>query len=641
MRRSGLRLGGAESIDLIVTFCRLRPTATIGQLTATSRWREGTTVLEMEAPTDAEARAAASDGLLLTAAAPPNGDRGPVAAWILRPADALTADVSGWRLTVDAGSESRESVLDALARTGARFVRSPRSRVGEMAALCGLPGITSQVSVFVDDNAQARAAVEAGATDLLLRDWDTEAIAELRKVLSPFILVERSALPLGVPIDEVREAFSKETFSAWLHQVDGSGAVRPRVDWAPGRNLAVPVPKNRLSAQWTDKAWMEGAGPSALEAADDLGPILERSLQGSPPSRDEVERLFGARSAQVDAIAWTADQLRADSVGDTVTYVINRNINYTNQCYFRCGFCAFSKGPRSLNLREEPYLIPLEGIVGLAQEAWDRGATEVTLQGGIHPDFTGDFYLEVVEAIKARLPGMHIHGFTPLEVWQGAQTLGLSVRSFLTRLRDAGLGSLPGTAAEVLDDSVRRFLCPDKIRTSQWAEVMITAHQLGLRATATLMFGHIDHPSAWANHLEVIRAIQRRTGGFTEFVPLPFVHMGAPIYLRGLSRPGPTWDEVVLVHAIARIAFDGLIPNIQASWVKLGLDGGARLLEAGCNDLGGTLMGEIITRSAGAEHGQEVSPEQFVDVITKAARRPARRSTTYDLLEPSTQTVNA
>jgi FO synthase len=228
---------------------------------------------------------------------------------------------------------------------------------------------------------------------------------------------------------------------------------------------------------------------------------------------------------------------------------------------------------------------------------------------------------------------MHIHGFTPLEIWQGAETLGVPVRQFLERLHDAGLGSLPGTAAEVLDDEIRVHLCPDKIRTSQWAEVMITAHEIGLRATATLMFGHIDHPAAWANHLEVIRQIQRRTGGFTEFVPLPFVHMGAPIFLRGESRPGPTWDEVVLVHSVARIAFDGLIPNIQASWVKLGLDGGARLLRAGCNDLGGTLMGEIITRSAGAEHGQEVTPEEFVEVIRAAGRDPARRSTTYQVLE--------
>jgi FO synthase len=316
-----------------------------------------------------------------------------------------------------------------------------------------------------------------------------------------------------------------------------------------------------------------------------------------------------------------------------VTYVVNRNINYTNLCYFRCGFCAFSKGPRSLNLRGAPYLMGLDEIVERAREAWAQGATEVTLQGGIHPDFTGNFYVDVVKAIKRELPDIHIHGFTPLEVWQGAETLGITVRRFLEELKAAGLGTLPGTAAEILDDEVRTHLCPDKIRTAQWAEVMLTAHDLGLRATSTIMFGHIDHPRSWANHLEVVRQIQRRTGGFTEMVPLPFVHMGAPIYLRGRARPGPTWDEVVLIHAVSRIAFDGLIDNIQASWVKLGLEGGARLLDAGCNDLGGTLRGEIITRSAGAAHGQEVTPAEFRALIESVGRVPAERSTTYEVLD--------
>ncbi len=332
-------------------------------------------------------------------------------------------------------------------------------------------------------------------------------------------------------------------------------------------------------------------------------------------------------------MAAVADALRERACGEVVTYVVNRNINYTNQCYFRCGFCGFSRGPKSLNLRGEPYILSVEDVVGRSVEAWERGATEVCLQGGIHPDFTGDFYVDVLEAIKARLPEMHVHGFTPLEVWQGAQTLGVGVRAFLTRLRDAGLGSLPGTAAEVLDDRVRVHLCPDKVRTAEWSEVMITAHELGLRATSTLMFGHIDSPRAWANHLEVLRAIQRRTGGFTEFVPLPFVHMASPIYLQGRARPGPTWDEVVLVHAVARIALDGLIPNIQASWVKLGLEGGARLLGAGCNDLGGTLMNENISRASGASHGQLATPEELEAAILGAGRVPVRRNTLYGRLE--------
>ena len=258
------------------------------------------------------------------------------------------------------------------------------------------------------------------------------------------------------------------------------------------------------------------------------------------------------------------------------------------------------------------------------------------LVGGIHPSCTGDFYAGIVEAVKTRLPEMHIHGFTPLEVWQGAQTLGVTAREFLTRLRDAGLGTLPGTAAEILDDRVRLHLCPDKIRTAEWAEVMITAHELGLRTTSTVMFGHIDSPRAWANHYEVLRQIQRRTGGITEFVPLPFVHMGAPIFLQGRSRPGPTWDEVVLIHAVARIAFDGLIPNIQASWVKLGLHGGGRLLAAGCNDIGGTLMNESISRASGAAHGQLATPDELEATIRRAGRVPARRSTVYEILEPAT-----
>ncbi len=391
------------------------------------------------------------------------------------------------------------------------------------------------------------------------------------------------------------------------------------------------MPAKRLSAEWVDRAWVEGRPRSGLDhLAPELGAVLSRSLEGLPPTRDEVELLFSARGPEVEAIGAVADELRRRRSGGTVTYVVNRNINYTNQCYFRCGFCAFSKGPRSLDLRGDPYLLEVHEVAFRAKEAWDRGATEVCLQGGIHPDFTGDFYVSVLQAIKDTVPQMHVHGFTPLEVWQGAETLGISVEEFLGRLKEAGLGTLPGTAAEILDDEVRRFLCPDKITTSEWAQVMVTAHEMGLRSTATMMFGHIDGPRSWANHLEVLRQIQRRTGGITEFVPLPFVHMGAPIYLRGRSRPGPTWDEVVLVHAVARIAFDGLIPNIQASWVKLGLDGAVRLLEAGCNDLGGTLMDENISRAAGAEHGQAVSAAEMEDAIREAGRVPIQRNTLYE-----------
>jgi len=616
-----------------ITFLRVRPAEQLAEPSATSRRREGTTTVEMASPSAEEITAAHRAGILV--ASETVSDVEP-AAWVVGPAAALALSergVPGWRITV-LGEGAREEILDAVARSHARFVRCGRSEASAMAAITGLPAIESSVSVFVDDVPQAIKAVEHGAADLLLRDWDAERIGELRAAMGDRLLVERPVFPLGVEIDEARRVLPAETFTAWMGQIDGSGAARPRYEWAPGKDMEPPVPDERLSAEWSDRSWQGGAPVGFPDSAGELRPILERSLDGTAPTKDEIEDLFRARGDKVDAIAHVANELRRRAVGDTVTYVVNRNINYTNLCYFRCGFCAFSKGPRSLNLRGEPYLMGLDEIVANAVEAWDRGATEVTLQGGIHPDFTGNFYVDVVNAIKEQLPDMHIHGFTPLEVWQGAETLGLPVARFLQELKDAGLGTLPGTAAEILDDDVRTHLCPDKIRTSQWADVMITAHEMGLRATSTIMFGHIDHPRSWANHLEVLRQIQRRTGGFTEMVPLPFVHMGSPIFLRGRSRPGPTWDEVVLIHAVSRIALDGLVPNIQASWVKLGLDGGRRLLDAGCNDLGGTLMGEIITRSAGAEHGQEVSPQQFRDAIEAAGRIPAVRSTTYEILEP-------
>ncbi len=608
-----------------VTFVRSRPATDISSISAATRRREGTTVVEIDQPSEAAISEAAAERLLVA-----SGSAGhPAPAFVIKPSQAPAlerASISGWRVTVLA-DESWESTLDAVARLRAAYLRVGRSSVADWVKRTELPGLNTTVSVFVDDVAQALAAVEAGARDLVLRDWSGERIGELREVLDG--LVERTAFPLGVEIDSARADLSSGWFTAWLQQVDASGAARPRYSWAPGKDESPPVPAGRISAEWSDSLWIDGSAPQQLDGAGDLRPILERSLAGNRPTVVELEALFGARGDQVDAVAWTADSLRRRVCGDDVSYVINRNINYTNMCYFRCGFCAFSKGPRSLNLRGDPYLMGIPEIVEWSQEAWDRGATEVTLQGGIHPEFTGDFYVGVVEAIKARLPEMHIHGFTPLEVWQGAETLGVPVKDFLQRLHAAGLGSLPGTAAEILDDDVRVFLCPDKIRTSQWAEVMITAHEMGLRATATVMFGHIDHPRSWANHYEVIRKIQQRTGGFTEFVPLPFVHMGSPIFLRGLSRPGPTWDETVLIHSVARIAFDGLIDNIQASWVKLGLDGGARLLDAGCNDLGGTLMGEIITRAAGASHGQEMSPAEFESAIRGAGRTPVLRNTIY------------
>lgn len=473
--------------------------------------------------------------------------------------------------------------------------------------------------------------VAGGRTDLVVAGWDDQHLAEFRDALGNQV-AERTAIP-PVSIDEARRELPSAVFTVWLQQVDGRGLVRPGGAWAPGKREPIPVSRRRLSNEWDDEPWIRSDGASDLtEATPVVRRILEASLDGVRPTRDDVELLFRARGTDVEVIAAVADLLRERAVGETVTYVVNRNINYTNVCTYKCRFCAFSKGPRSLNLRGAPYLMSIDDVVELALEARRNGATEVCLQGGIHPGFTGDFYVELTAAIKSAAPDLHVHGFTPLEVWQGAATLGMSLDGYLRRLRDAGLGTLPGTAAEILDDRVRAHLCPDKITTDEWAEVMRTAHRLGLRSTATIMFGHIDDPASWANHFEVIRSVQEETGGFTEFVPLPFVHMGAPIFLQGRARPGPTWEEVVLMHAVARITFDGLIPNVQASWVKLGLDGIQWLLDAGCNDVGGTLMGEIITRSAGASHGQELSPEELETTIRAAGRRPLRRTTTYEPL---------
>ncbi len=611
-----------------ITFLRLRPAEQVNELWAATRRREGTVVVEVDA-LDAARRTVITRAGLIPASVG-LGDTEPLA-WVVDPADALELekrDVPWWRITVR-NSGSRAEVVEAVARTRAAFLRTGRSTVAQAADLVALPGIETQVSVFVDTVDDAVAAVAAGASDLLLRDWDTESVGALRDALEPGALVERSAVPAAVTVADARDALDAELFTAHLGVLDASGYVRPRYEWAPGKDMDAPVPPDRLSSAWADAPWLDGSADSG-SIGDELRRILDRSLAGSRPTHPELERLFAARGDEVDAIAAVADELRRRRNGDTVTYVVNRNINYTNQCYFRCGFCAFSKGPRSLNLREDPYLMSIPQVVERTVEAHHRGATEVCLQGGIHPEFTGDFYVTLVEAIKEHVPSMHIHGFTPLEVWQGAETLGVSVREFLMRLRDAGLGTLPGTAAEILDDDVRLHLCPDKIRSAQWAEVMIAAHELGLKSTATIMFGHIDSPRSWANHFELLRQIQDRTAGITEFVPLPFVHMGAPIFVRGDSRPGPTWDEVVLVHAVARLAFDGLIPNIQASWVKLGLPAGIRLLDAGCNDLGGTLMDETISRSAGASHGTFMAAEDFAAAIAAAGRIPLQRTTLYE-----------
>ena len=405
---------------------------------------------------------------------------------------------------------------------------------------------------------------------------------------------------------------------AVLHASDAEGFARESA-WSPGDADAV------LPAALLDRL----ARPAAPPPASTTRTLCEKASRGDGLDEAEITALFSARGDDLVAVVRAADALRREVNGDGVTYVVNRNINYTNVCYFKCRFCAFSKGKLSENLRGAPYDLDLDEIARRSAEAWERGATEVCMQGGIHPEYTGATYLDICRAVLAAVPEMHVHAFSPLEVWQGAATLGVSLESFLGQLRAAGLGTLPGTAAEVLDDEVRRDLCPDKLTTGQWLEVMETAHRVGFRTTATIMYGHIDRPRHWARHLARIRALQARTGGFTEFVPLPFVHMEAPIYLKGRARRGPTFRETLLMHAVARLALHPLVTNIQASWVKLGPRGVRACLGAGVNDLGGTLMNESITRAAGAGFGQELSPERMEAVIAGAGRTPRQRSTTY------------
>jgi FO synthase len=400
-----------------------------------------------------------------------------------------------------------------------------------------------------------------------------------------------------------------------LQRIDGDGWPRSD-DWSPGVDAALPKDAQRMAAP--------------MVASDNLAPILDKAVAGRTLSEGDIVRLFQARDDDFAAVCTAADALRQEICGDTVSYVVTRNINYTNICSFKCQFCAFSKGKMSENLRGRPYNLSLDEIATRAREAWARGATEVCMQGGIHPDFTGATYLDICRAVRAAVPDMHVHAFSPLEVHQGAATLGLPVEDFLLRLKEAGLGTLPGTAAEVLDDDVRAVICRDKIDTLRWLHVMNAAHRAGFKTTATIMYGHVDGYVHWARHLLRLRELQNETGGFTEFVPLPFVHMEAPIYLKGRARRGPTFREAVLMHAVARLALHPLIPNVQTSWVKMGPEGVKACLRAGANDLGGTLMDETITRSAGAVHGQEMTPAEMERIIRTLGRVPRQRKTTYE-----------
>ena len=477
------------------------------------------------------------------------------------------------------------------------------------------PSLNFKISKYVNSIEEAKESMAKGVQDLWLRDWSYKEIKELKNN-SNFELFERTLFSL-VDVNKARKLLSKIQFTNFLQLRDVRGYKRFPTNWSPGSGKEIPK-LNGLTYN-----------VSSSFKSTNFEKILSKAQEGNEISNDELEELFKTSGKYINKIAEVADNLNRSINKDDVTFVKNRNINYTNQCYFKCGFCGFSKGPKSLNLKEKPYNLEPQEVVKRSVEAFNDGASEVCLQGGIHPEYTGKFYLELVKQIKKEVPDLHIHGFTPLEIWQGAETINLSVEDYLTLLKDAGLNTLPGTAAEILDNRIREYLCPDKITSEQWGYVMEVAHSLEIKSTATIMFGHIDDIKSWVNHFDLIKRIQKRTKGFTEIVPLPFVHMGSPIFLQGKSMPGPTWDEVTLIHALARIYFYGSIDNIQASWVKLGHDGASKLLHAGVNDLGGTLINENISRASGADHGQHTTDIEFVELIEKSNKKPFLRNTLY------------
>ena len=524
------------------------------------------------------------------------------------------------------------------AKSGTRMATAPEPSEDEMLATVALARLllpermAMQVPPNLAERTENGTPSYARYVDAGINDWggvspvtpdhvNPEApwphLTELEKATEAkgYLLLERLALHPPYAISAEKWVDEKLRSHVWA-AMDAEGFARVEA-WAPGTTEDIPDETVRE---------IQGRRPSKMRPAfsQTLAEVGEKDL-----NEDEIALLFTARGAELAELCKVANELRRAVNGDEVTYVINRNINYTNQCYFRCRFCAFSKGPKSLNLRGEPYLLSTVEVARRVREAWEKGATEICMQGGIHGGFTGRNYLDYLRAAKEEIPEIHVHAFTPLEVSQGARTLGISIEEFLWKLKEAGLGTLPGTAAEILDDEIRAIICPDKVSTAEWSGVMRAAHGLGLRSTSTIMFGHVEGPINWARHLLVLRGIQNETGGFTEFVPLPFVHMGAPLFLQGRSRKGPTFAEAVKMHAVARIALHGYIDNVQVSWVKMGTEGAKVCLQAGCNDLGGTLMNENISRAAGASHGQEMLPEELEQMIRKIGRTPRRRTTLY------------
>ncbi|MGA2530794.1 MAG: 5-amino-6-(D-ribitylamino)uracil--L-tyrosine 4-hydroxyphenyl transferase CofH [Acidimicrobiales bacterium] len=499
------------------------------------------------------------------------------------------------------------------------------------------PNLTEDFSSLLEAGIDDWGGVSPVTADHVNPERAWPALERLRKVteahghvLAPRLAVHPEWAGTGFVADELHHAVRDRS--------DAEGFGRDS-SWCSGGEEPVPlvVPRGWLSPPGrASRAHSPVLAPPPRSGAR-LGvrEVLEGVSLGQEVGEDEIVTLFGARGSEVLAVAEVADELRRAAVGEVVSFVANRNINYTNICTFKCRFCAFSKGPLSLNLRGSPYLLGLEEITRRVVEAEAEGATEVCLQGGIHPDFDGEYYVEVLKAVRAASESIHIHAFTALEVSEGARRLKEPLESYLVRLREAGLRTLPGTAAEILDDEVRAVLCPDKVSTEEWLEVHKVAHRVGLRSNVTIMFGAVEQPRHWARHLVRTRELQKETGGFTEFVPLPFVHMASPIYLQRKSRRGPTFREALLMHAVGRIAYHGWIHNIQASWVKIGLEGAKQLLVSGCNDLGGTLMDENISRAAGAKHGQRMYESDFRELAESLGRPLEQRTTLYGRVVPA------
>ena len=433
-------------------------------------------------------------------------------------------------------------------------------------------------------------------------------------------LVERLAIyPEYI---EDQSWYDKNLHSGILELSDSSRYGR-HDQWRCGESLSIPASgKHDL---WVNKI--------SGDISHEIKKILDKSIHGFDLDHDEITKLFHTRGDDYHLVLNHADQLRQKINGDEVTYVITRNINYTNICKYSCHFCAFSKGKTKENLRGKPYLINNDEVADRALEAWSKGAHEVCLQGGIHPHYDGYTYIDICKAIKERVPEIHIHAFSPLEVTHGASSLGLPIDEYLQKLKEAGLSTMPGTAAEILDDAVRENICPDKLTSEEWINVIKTAHRVGIKTTSTIMFGHTEKPSDWSTHLIKLRDLQKETGGITEFIPLPYVSMESPMYKRGNSRPGPTFNEVLLMHAVSRIALNPHIKNIQASWVKLGKEGALSCLNAGVNDMGGTLMNESISRAAGSIHGQEFEANRMEEFIRNSERRPQLRNTIYEPIQ--------